>query len=152
MPAQRPKALPKEAFLSHSAKDRTFADRLLRVLRRHSVRVWYSPRNLVPAQKWHSEIGKALARCDWFIVLLSPNSVESEWVERELVYALNHRQYRGHIVPLLRKPCDYEKLSWTLGGFQFVDFTGDFEKGCQDLLRTWGLEYKPLGKRSRKRR
>ena len=142
MPSKRRKVLPKEAFLSHSKKDRAFADKLLKLLRFHRVRVWYSRRSLVPAQKWHSEIGRALARCDWFIVVLSRNSAESEWVERELVYALNHPQYRDHIVPVLKERCNYEKLSWTLGGFQFVDFTKDFEGGCRDLLRAWGLEYK----------
>lgn len=150
MASRSRRALPKEAFLSHSKRDRSFADRLLKVLRSHGIRVWYSPRNLVPAQKWHSEIGKALARCDWFILVLSRNAVKSEWVERELVYALNHRQYRGHIVPVLKEQCDFEKLSWTLGGFQFVDFTGEFETGCRNLLRTWGLEYRRSKKNTQK--
>jgi hypothetical protein len=114
--------------------------------------VWYSPRTLVPAQKWHSEIGRALARCDWFIVVLSRNCVKSEWVERELVYALNHAQYRRHIVPVLKERCNFDRLSWTLGGFQFVDLTGDFEEGCRDLLRAWGLAYTFHAKSRRPRR
>ncbi len=141
MPSHRRKILPKEAFLSHSKKDRAFADKLLKLLRFHRVPVWYSPKSLVPAQKWHSEIGRALARCDWFIVVLSTNSGDYEWVARELVYALTHEQYRGHILPVLKERCNYEKLSWTLAGFQFVDFTKDFESGCRDLLRAWGLEH-----------
>jgi hypothetical protein len=103
--------------------------------------VWYSRRNLVPAQKWHNEIGSALARCDWFILVLSRHSVESKWVERELVYALRHRQYEGRIVPILKERCNFEKLSWTLGGFQVVDFVRSFDGGCQSLLRTWNLDY-----------
>lgn len=103
------------------------------------MRVWYAPRRLHPAQKWHSEIGRALARCDWFVLILSKNSVKSEWVERELVYALSHDQYNGHIIPLLKQHCNYEKLSWTLGGFQFVDFTNRFAEGRRKLLRTWGI-------------
>lgn len=152
MPSRSRTALPKEVFLSHSKRDRSFAERLLRLLRSHGIRVWYSPRTLVPAQKWHSEIGRALGRCDWFIVVLSRNAVKSEWVERELVYALNHSQYRRHIVPVLKELCDFEKLSWTLGGFQFADFTAEFETGCRNLLRTWGLEYKPPRKTAQKRR
>lgn len=63
-----------------------------------------------------------------------------------MVYALNHRQYGGRIVPVLKQPCDYEKLSWTLGAFQFVDFTKGFREGCRELLRAWGV---PLNQRIR---
>lgn len=150
MPSRRGK-LPREAFLSHSSQDRTFADRLLKVLRAHGIRVWYSPRNLVPAQKWHSEIGRALARCDWFVIVLSRKSVRSEWVERELTYALNHRQYRGRILPVLKERCNFERLSWTLGALQLVRFVGGFERGCVDLLRAWGLNYKRPGNKKTRR-
>lgn len=34
------------------------------------------------AQEWHDEIGAALDRCDWFPVVLSPQSVASRWVKR----------------------------------------------------------------------
>jgi hypothetical protein len=144
--------LPKEAFLSHSSKDHAFADRLVQVLRNHGIRVWFSPRHLVPAQRWHREIGRALARCDWFIVVLSRKAVKSEWVERELTYALSHRRYRSRILPLLKEPCRFERLSWTLGGLQRVSFQSSFERGCRDLLRVWGVTLKrsPGSRRKRK--
>jgi len=105
------------------------------------VPVWYSETNLVGAQQWHDEIGKALARCDWFIVVLSPKATRSEWVKWELLYALQQVRYRNRIVPILYRACDPDKLSWTLNGFQRVDFTQDFVKGCESLLRTWGIGY-----------
>lgn len=68
--------LPTEVFISHSSHDRAFADELVTVLTAHGVRVWYSPVNIQGAQHWQDEIGLALARCDWFlIVLLIPPSV-----------------------------------------------------------------------------
>ncbi len=133
--------LPREFFLSHSVKDRRFAERVARVLRDHGVPVWYSGTNIVGAMQRHDEIGKALARCDWFAVVLSPHSVKSQWVERELFYALNDRRYRKRIIPISYKPCNHMDLSWTLGALQFVDFTTDFDKGCRSLLRIWGLGY-----------
>ena len=138
--------LPREAFLSHSSKDRRFVDGLSSTLRSHGIPVWYSQKNIVGAQQWHDEIGKALARCDWFVVVLTPHSVKSEWVYQELLYALNHRQYKGHIVPLLKRKCSYEQLSWTLDSFQRVDFTDNYDQACVELLRVWGMGYKKVGK------
>jgi len=138
--------LPHEVFLSHSGKDRRFAERIAQVLRGHGVQVWYSGTNIVGAKQWHDEIGIALRRCDWLIVVLSPHSVKSEWVKRELVYALNDARYNMHIVPLSYKPCKHLELSWTLGEFQFVDFAGDFQNGCRSLLGIWGLRYRPVRK------
>lgn len=59
------------------------------VLKRHGVPVWYSRVNIRGAQQRHDEIGAALRRCDWFAVLLSPHSVRSMWVKRELLFALS---------------------------------------------------------------
>lgn len=81
---RRSRRPPREVFLSHAAQDRKFATRLSKLLKHHRVAVWYSRKNLRGAQQWHDEIGKALERCDWFLLVLSPDSVKSMWVKREL--------------------------------------------------------------------
>jgi hypothetical protein len=134
--------LPREVFLSHSSKDRKVAARIAASLREHGVPVWYSETNLLGAQQWHDEIGEALARCDWFAILLSPQATRSKWVKRELLYALRSSRYGNRIVPISHRPCDTSLLSWTLDDFQFVDFTDDFNEGCRSLLRTWGLGFR----------
>lgn len=132
---------PKELFLSHAHADRRFLSRLVAALQSHGIAYWYSKTHLVGAQQWHDEIGRALARCDWFLLVLSPAATKSEWVKRELVYALNDERYKGKIVPVLLAPCNYSRLSWTLGEFQIVDFSKDFDKGCGNLLKVWGQKY-----------
>lgn len=135
--------LPAELFLSHSSPDHQFVTALSEVLRRHGIPVWYSKTNIIGAQQWHDEIGKALDRCDWFAVVLSSHSVDSMWVKRELLYALQQNRFENRIVPLLYQPCDFTRLSWVLPSFQIVDFQQDFDSGCRDLLRIWGLGYMP---------
>ncbi|HLM55605.1 MAG TPA: toll/interleukin-1 receptor domain-containing protein [Pyrinomonadaceae bacterium] len=134
--------LPSEVFISHSSLDQPFAALITAVLQRHGVPFWLSRRNLIGAQQWHDEIGAALKRCDWFVVILSPNSVASKWVKRELLFALNDDHYEGRIVPLLHQPCEYGDLSWTLSLLEMVDFVEDFDRGCRELMRVWGLGYK----------
>ena len=134
---------PNEVFLSHSSKDRSFVSRLVEVLRRHAIPVWYSETNITGAQQWHDEIGRALKRCDWFVLVLSPDAVGSKWVKRELVYSLQQDHFEERIAPLLYRPCSPEDLSWTLSAIQMVDFSSGCDQGCHDLLQVWGLGYEP---------
>ncbi len=117
------------------------ASRVAEFLRSRGVAVWYSKTHIKAGQQWHDEIGRALERCDWFLVLLSPAAVQSHWVKRELLYALNDARYEEHIVPLNYQKCDFAKLSWTLGSFQLGDFTGTMEAGALKLLERWGIKF-----------
>jgi hypothetical protein len=136
-------ALPTEVFLSHSSQDRQFASDLAGTMRRHGIPVWYSQTNILGAQQWQDEIGAALQRCDWFAIVLSPQSAGSMWVKRELSYALQQNRFENRIVPLTYQPSDFEQLSWTLSLFQMVNFTGTFADGARELLRIWGLGFQP---------
>ncbi|MEE8522593.1 MAG: toll/interleukin-1 receptor domain-containing protein [Thermoanaerobaculia bacterium] len=134
--------LPQEVFLSHSDQNRDFVDELAGVLQRHGIPTWYSRQRILGAAQWHDEIGQALQRCDWFVLVLSTGSVGSSWVKRELLFALNEKRFEGRIVPVLFQPCDIVQLSWTLPGFQIVDFTTKGRTdGYRELLRVWGLGF-----------
>ena len=134
---------PNEVFLSHSSANRRFARKVAGILRAHGVPVWYSERSIKGAEQWHDEIGKALRRCDWFMILLTTKAVGSEWVKRELLYVLDDERYNGRIVPLHYRTCDYNKLSWVLGGFEFIDLRRNQKEGFRELLRIWGIGYNP---------
>ena len=140
--ANMPSTLPHEVFLSHSNQDRDFADELANEMRRHNVPVWYSQTNITGGQQWHDEIGLALRRCDWFVIVLSPQSIDSDWVKSELLYAFRHNVLRKRIVPILYQDCDPEDLSWKLPEFQIIDFRNSKTDGYSDLFRVWGLAYK----------
>jgi hypothetical protein len=136
--------LPTEVFISHSDQDWQFVTNVVEVLQRHGIAAWYSRKNIVGAQQWHGEIGAALQRCDWFAIVLSPNSIKSKWVKRELVFALQEERFENKIVPWLYLPCEHKQFSWTLSLYQMVDFAGSFETGCRNLLRVWGVGDKPI--------
>ena len=135
---------PKEVFLCHSSLDLGFAAQIAEILKHHDVPAWYSHAEILGGQQWHDEIGEALRRCDWFAILLSPDSVNSFWVKHELLFAFRQKRLEGRIIPVVFRPCDYEKLSWTFPSYQLVDFTEDFEKGCRALLRIWGIGYQAI--------
>ena len=133
--------VPDEVFLSHSSADRAFTAKLAEVLRQHGIPVWYSDTNILGAQQWHDEIGAALRRCDWLAVVLTPDAVASKWVKFELLFSLQQDRFDGRIAPILFRSCNHDELSWTLASLQMIDFRGDFNRGCRDLLRIWGVGY-----------
>ena len=90
---------------------------------------------------WHDEIGRALRHCNWFLLILSENALNSKWVKRELTYALNDDRYNESILSIVMPPANYTPLSWTLSSYQQVDFSGDFDGVCVNLLRVWGIVY-----------
>lgn len=138
----------REVFFSHASQDHVKASQLRDRLVLHGVQVWFAPRHIKGAQQWQDKIGAALARCDWFMVALTPAAIQSMWVRRELQYALMEKRYQERIIPLLFKECDPGELSWTLPQFQIIDFTKDGEKACEQLLRIWKI---PLKKQVRKK-
>jgi hypothetical protein len=135
--------LPQEVFLSHSSLDGQFATDLAAVLRRHGIPVWFSQTNILGAQQWLAEIGAALQRCDWFAIILSPQSANSIWVKRELAHALTLEHFETTMVPINYQPCDLEEF-WALSSFQMVNFTESVDDGYRDLLRIWGIGYQRL--------
>jgi hypothetical protein len=140
---KRRKRLPRKIFISHAHQDRVFVAKLIKVLRRHGIKYWYSPKHIAGAQKWYDEIGKALAHCDWFLMVLSPHSAKSKWVKHEYLYVLNDDRFEEKIVPVIYKKCAWEKRFWTLQSLQWISFEQDYKTACQELLKIWGVKLKP---------
>ncbi len=76
-------------FISHSSKDVEFSTQLAENLREAlgENSVWYDS-GLRAGDRWWRSIQDELALCDVFILIISPASMESEWVQREYEMAL----------------------------------------------------------------
>ena len=115
---------------------------LLPLLRRHSIAPWYSTDDIPSAAVWERCIRDGLNSCEWFLVVLSPSAVASEWVQAEVHWAMEHR--RGRIVPVLIYDCDPSQLHLQLMRYQYVDFRQDREEAGARLLSVWGVAYDDL--------
>ncbi len=113
-----------QVFISHSSKDLDFVVRhLTPLLTGAGLIVWCSGTDMHAAADWERQIRTALAQTDWFIVVLSPDAEQSEWVQSEVHWALDH--LRGHVVPVMARSCDPYDLHIRLGTIQYVDFRAD---------------------------
>lgn len=74
-------------FISHSSKDKEFAERLYADLKSNGVRCWYAPHHMEIGAPILNEIDKAIRVHDKLLLILSENSVDSRWVEHEVLSA-----------------------------------------------------------------
>lgn len=97
-------------FIIHSSKDGDVATKVADALKALAVgyKVFYAEWSIKPGDSIVDKISDGLARRnDTFVVLLSPNSVNSEWVKRELDSALM-AQLSGEnvlVLPVLIEEC-----------------------------------------------
>ncbi|HWY21781.1 MAG TPA: toll/interleukin-1 receptor domain-containing protein [Candidatus Acidoferrum sp.] len=74
-------------FISYSTKDQDFADRLYADLQNKGVRCWFAPQDVQGGRKLHEQIDEAIRLHDKLLLILSPHSMESEWVKTEIAKA-----------------------------------------------------------------
>lgn len=74
-------------FISHSSKDKEFAERLYADLQSNGVRCWYAPHDMQIGAPILNEIDSAIRLHDKLLLILSEHSVGSRWVEHEVLSA-----------------------------------------------------------------
>src|SRR6266849_1637564 len=124
-------------FVSHSSKDDDFGLRLVQDLRKafgSPDAVWYdSEGGLYGGDSWWSRIVSVLGTCDVFIIVLSPNSMNSKWVMRELDIAMVESK---RIVPVLYRQCDIRpdlRAIQTISFLEPISYGTAFNKLLQAL-------------------
>lgn len=82
-------------FISHSHADHEFVTQLNSELREQGVRTWFSHDNLDVGEKIHESIFSAIDSFDRLIVVLSEESMKSNWVTTELHRAMRRQRNEG---------------------------------------------------------
>jgi TIR domain-containing protein/pentapeptide repeat protein len=71
-------------FISYSQQDEEFSQLLHSRMRRENLRVWFAPEDMKAGRKLHEEIFQAIQIHDKLLLVLSENSMKSEWVMTEI--------------------------------------------------------------------
>jgi hypothetical protein len=124
-------------FISHTADaDTDQREKLASDLRAAEVDVWMAPGSIHPGEPFSGAIDRGLASSDYFVVLLSPASLASRWVQHEVNAALD-RALRNEIeiLPVLVSPVAVPPL---LSTFQQIDLTR-YEEGLAALGHAIGV-------------
>lgn len=88
----------KRIFISHATADDNFVKELRIKLELHGLNVWVDSRNLRGGVKLRPEIEQAILEASYVIAVLSPSTINSPWVRKEINFA----ESKGHnVIPLM---------------------------------------------------
>ena len=113
----------KKAFISHSSKDKPIARKVAEQLRQMGWKVWIDEGELKPGDSLAEKLSSAISEVDIFVIILTNNSISSNWVKYELNnFIPTLVESNKQIVPLL---FDKVQLPVNLRGYLYADCTGD---------------------------
>ena len=118
-------------FVSYSREDANLQRRIIAELRGRGINVWVDVENLIPGSPaWEREIERSIRAAAGIIVLLSPDSSNSEWVRREISFA---EQNNKRIFPVLVRGDEDDSIPLRLSSHQRVDLRKNFENRVDEL-------------------
>lgn len=133
-------------FISYSSKDQGFAERLYADLQNKGVRCWFAPIDLKIGERIRSGIDESIRVHDKLLLVLSAESVKSQWVEQEVESALakEREQRRTVLFPVrLDDAVMVERTGWpaylrntrNIGDFSHWKDYNSYRKTFDRLLR-----------------
>src|SRR5215218_8718473 len=118
-------------FMSYSREDVNLQKRIVAELRGRGINVWVDIEHLIPGSPaWEREIERSIRGAAGIIVLLSPDSNNSEWVRREISFA---EQNEKRIFPVLIRGEEDDSIPLRLSSHQRVDLRRHFHQGLDEL-------------------
>jgi hypothetical protein len=124
-------------FVSYAQADKNVARQVAEALQDAGLLVWIDAWELAPGDSIAQRIEEAIASSDILLVLLSQNSVASQWVQKELSAALS-RELRDRaitVIPALLEDCEIPGL---LADRQYLDLRRDLPAAIRRLVEQIG--------------
>ena len=123
-------------FLSHNTADKGFSWKLGKSLQEYGIQVWIDEAEIKVGESLIRKISEGIEEMEYLAVILTPSSVSSGWVQKELELAITSeitgKQLK--VLPVLYKDCD---IPFFLRDKLYVDFRGDFDSGFQKILNVF---------------
>ncbi|MFP4104147.1 toll/interleukin-1 receptor domain-containing protein, partial [Coleofasciculus sp.] len=135
-----------KAFISHSSIDKPFVERLATDLRsREGIDAWLDKWEILPGDRIPDKLEDGLTNAGILVLVLSPDSVNSQWVsyekdawlmaqvEEEKKAKLELITPSRRLIPVLYKDCE---KPFFLQSFLHISINDDnYEQGFQQLIR-----------------
>jgi hypothetical protein len=115
-------------FISYSRTNHITVNDLADKLRGAGHTVWTDVSGIPGGAVWHTEIEHAITICDVLLVIVSASSKQSEWVQKEILFALDLHRI---IIPVL---IEETKLPLALINLQPIQYQQASIQAFSDLI------------------
>ena len=121
-----------KVFLSHAKLDKAIVRRLARRLTNAGVSLWLDDRELIVGDSLPEEVFKAIAKASAVIVVISDNSLKSDWVRNE-IRAASIRMIKGEcrLIPVV---IDDSEPPAVMTGLFYADCRPKSRVGTKQIL------------------
>jgi len=112
-----------KVFISHSSKDDSLAGEIASYLEQAGLDVWYDNREIMPGDNWADKIAQGLRESDAMVVLVSEGALGSEFMRRNIDFALSQKPFRRRVVPVFVGGSENYKdeLPWIFDRLQSIN-------------------------------
>lgn len=118
-------------FLSHSVGDRLVARRVKSCLEQRGYSCFVAPDDMPKALSLSNGIKRGIEQADQVVFLISRNMRNSEWIEREALFAIDYKKKTAHVLVV-----DGAEIPLYLLSRVVIDpGEGRLEDGLEQLLR-----------------
>jgi hypothetical protein len=119
-------------FISYSRSDKRLVHRLVSSLENAGFEVWIDREDVPGGARWAGEIVDAIEACVAVLVALSPRSVESDNVRKEMALAVGAKKL---VLPVLIEQTTISgDAKYFLADLQQIDLVADFDTGLERLV------------------
>ena len=127
---------PPKIFVSHSHKDDAFTERLVADLRQAGADAWMDKTDL-GAGDFQDRISKALYDCEWFVLVLTKDALESNWVRQEVNVAniLKQSEQIRDLIFIQAGPLEHREMPAFWRVFNIFDATTDYDSARDRTLK-----------------
>ncbi len=131
---------PPEIFISYSHSDSSYCYLIAQALKDAGFTVWIDKDSIRPGDSWVRSIFLGMEKADYVLILLSNNSINSTWVQKEIETAIATSlsdKKSLTIIPILLEGL---KIPPALRTLQYLDLRKNFSSGIKLLIDRINLD------------
>ena len=128
-------------FISYSRKDLVIAEKIINALAKDDLEPWIDWKSIPKGETFESEIQQGIEKAEIFLFLVSPDSIQSEWCNKEIVHAIKNGK---RILPIVIRDTNPKIIHPEISKRNWIfcqDAQNDFNKAIVEIWETIHTDY-----------
>ena len=129
-------------FISYKSEQYDIARKIRLFLEDNRYPCWMAPESIPAGNSYMHEIPIAIRSCDIFLLVISAESQQSQWVQKEIDRAV---KFGKHIIPFHVDDSELiDAIDFVLSNNQRIEACGRLDEACNELLQSLKEYHPPL--------
>ncbi|MBI5295606.1 MAG: TIR domain-containing protein [Chloroflexi bacterium] len=133
-----------QIFISYSRKDLAIAEKIIAALAKDDLEPWIDWKSIPKGETFEGEIRQGIEKAEIFLFLVSPDSVQSDWCNKEINHAVKNGK---RILPIVIRDTDPKSIHPEISKRNWIfcrDGQDDFNKAIEEACATIHTDYEWL--------